>query len=225
MLIILLVILVIYIIYAILPFLLFKLKYKLNRKKNCKKIYLTFDDGPSIYTEELLDLLKNEKISASFFCVASFAKEYPNTIKRMQEEGHVIGLHTYNHESALLASPFKTNKDFKDSLEIMKSLNQKVMFFRPSWGHINLWTLFNLKKYNLKLILWHVMAEDWQGFTTKEEIQEKLLQRIKGGDIICLHDGRGENNAPKRTIEALKEVIPTLKKEGYIFETVDDYEK
>ena len=67
------------------------------------------------------------------------------------------------------------------------------------------------------------MAEDWQGDTTTEIIVDKLLKRSRRGSIICLHDGRGKNEAPSRTIKALEKVIPIWKSEGYKFATMEDY--
>ena len=120
--IILLIIVLVYLIYDAIPSLWFKIMYKIKRKENGKIIYLTFDDGPSTYTNKLLDVLKKYDIKASFFCVASYALENKKIIKRIKREGHVICLHSLNHENAYLMDIFKTNKDFKNSLEIMKNL-------------------------------------------------------------------------------------------------------
>ncbi len=223
LLIILSIITIIFFLYAILPSRYFKYIYKKNRREKDKTIYLTFDDGPSEHTNKLLDVLKKYNIKASFFCVANFAKQYPDTIERMSKEKHLICLHSLKHENAYLMSPFKTSNDFSKSLDIMNSLNQKVVYYRPPWGDLNIATLYNLKKHNLKLVLWHVMAEDWESKTSIFEIEVKLLKRIQGSDIICLHDGRGAPNAPLRTIEALDKVIPILLRKGYKFETVDKY--
>lgn len=215
---------IVYLLYVAVPSLYFKFMYKLKRKENGKTIYLTFDDGPSSeYTEMLLDVLKKYNVKASFFCVAEFANENEKIIKRMRKEGHLIGLHSLKHENAYLMDVFKTNKDFRESMQIMNKLGQDITYYRPPWGDLNLASLFNIKRYNLKLVLWNVMAEDWEGDSTPFDIEVKLLRRIQGGDIICLHDGRGENEAPSRTIEALDKVIPILLGKGFKFEMVDKY--
>lgn len=215
---------IVYLLYVAVPSLYFKFMYKLKRKENGKTIYLTFDDGPSSeYTEMLLDVLKKYNVKASFFCVAEFANENEKIIKRMRKEGHLIGLHSLKHENAYFMDVFKTNKDFRESMQIMNKLGQDITYYRPPWGDLNLASLFNIKRYNLKLVLWNVMAEDWEGDSTPFDIEVKLLRRIQGGDIICLHDGRGENEAPSRTIEALDKVIPILLGKGFKFETVDKY--
>lgn len=139
-------ILLMYVIYAVIPSMFFKIIFKLKRKEKGKTIYLTFDDGPnSVFTEKLLDVLKKYDIRASFFCVAKFAKENKNLIKRMKKEGHVIGLHSLKHQNAYLMDIFKTNKDFQNSLKIMKELETDIKYFRPPWGDLNLASLFNIR--------------------------------------------------------------------------------
>lgn len=157
-------------------------------KSNKNEIFLTFDDGPSEYTEELLDLLKEYEVKATFFCVARFAKKYPEIIERMKEEGHTIALHSLKHKNAMLQIPTEVKKDIKESLEIMKSFGLDVKLYRPPWGDCNLSLLKALKKEGLRLVLWDVMAEDWEKQASYMTIADKLLSRTGAGDIICLHD-------------------------------------
>ena len=106
----------------------------------------------------------------------------------------------------------------------MNDLGVNFKFYRPQpWGHCNIFTSREIKKHNLKKVLWDVMAQDWQGNTTVEAITDKLLLRSKENSIICLHDGRGENEAPSRTIKALQKAIPIWKINGYKFATMEDY--
>lgn len=223
---ILIILIVILLFYSIIPTYFYKLKYNFKDKITSKEkvIYLTFDDGPDkIYTEKFLDLLKKHDIKATFFVVASFAKDNPEIIERMKKEEHLIGLHSFEHKNALIQSKSYTKYDFEESMKVMKELNVNVKFYRPPWGHCNMLTSGEIKKYNLKKVLWDVMAEDWQGDTTTEIIVDKLLKRSRRGSIICLHDGRGKNEAPLRTIKALEKVIPIWKSEGYKFATMEDY--
>ena len=219
------IILVLILAYSIIPTYIYKFNHKLFKQDHTKdkSFYLTFDDGPSVeYTSSLLDLLKENDVRATFFVVASFAKSNPSIIKRMKDEGHIIGLHSFEHRNALYQSRNYTKYDFKRSMEIMNELGVEVKYFRPPLGHFNINTVFEIKKYNLKTVLWDVMAEDWEGNTTSKVIAKKLLERSKSGDIICLHDGRGKNEAPSRTIEALGIVLPIWKEKGYEFLTVGD---
>lgn len=206
--------------YSIIPTIYYKFKGTpiIKDVEEKKFLSLTFDDGPDKkYTVELLDLLKKYNIKATFFVVAKFAKENCEIIKRMEEEGHTIGLHSLEHKNALLNGPLYTSNDFKESLNIMRKLNINIKFFRPPWGHLNLLTIINLKKYNLKLVLWDVIIGDWKANITSDEISNRLIMKSKNKSIICLHDGRGENEAPRRTIEALEKTIPIWIEEGYEF--------
>lgn len=206
--------------YSIIPTFYYKFKGTpiVNNIDEKKFLSLTFDDGPDKkYTGELLDLLKKYNIKATFFVVAKFAEENYELIKRMKEEGHTIGLHSLEHKNALLNGPLYTNKEFEESLKIMDKINVNIKSFRPPWGHLNLLTIRNLKKFNLNLVLWDVIIGDWKADITSDEISRRLLSQSKNKSIICLHDGRGKNEAPKRTIEALEKTIPVWIKEGYKF--------
>jgi peptidoglycan/xylan/chitin deacetylase (PgdA/CDA1 family) len=208
--------------YGVIPSAAGKIKYMTKHDRTEKVIYLTFDDGPSEYTMELLDLLKEYDIKASFFMVASFAAEYPEVVKRVQEEGHLIGLHSLEHRNAMISSPSYTNRDFLESMSIFKNLGIEPAYYRPPWGEVNLWSLMNIKINSLTKVIWNVMAEDWRGNTTAEIIEEKLISRTREGDVVCLHDGRGKNDAPARTIEALRSVLPIWKKRGYEFRLISE---
>lgn len=212
--------------YSIVPTYIYKLQHKLRKKNklNEKVLYLTFDDGPDEkYTPCLLDLLKKHNIKATFFMVATFANKNPIIVNRMKEEGHCIALHSFEHKNALFQSKLYTSYDFEQSVKIMKELGFDVKYYRPPWGHCNIFTNHEVKKHNLTKVLWDVMAQDWDGNTTADIICDKLLSRSKDGSIICLHDGRGENEAPSRTIKALEKAIPIWKKEGYKFLIMEDY--
>lgn len=188
------------------------------------RIMLTFDDGPDErYTNHLLDVLAEHDVKATFFVVAKNAQENPAIIKRMQKEQHIIGLHSLEHKNAMLFSSRYTKKDFAESLSIMNNMGCKISFYRPPWGHTNLFSVHFMSKYNLNMILWDVMAEDWQEESTVQTISTKLMVRTKNNSIICLHDA-GENSggaidAPLKTIAALDKTIPLLKEKGFQFVT------
>lgn len=220
---ILILILVVLLCYSILPTYGYKLKNYLQKRTSSKKVlYLTFDDGPhEKYTEQLLDLLQDYGVKVTFFSVARFAEENHEIINRMKAEGHTIGGHSLEHKSDLWKPLKNTMFDFRKSMEIMQNLGVHVKFFRPPWGHRNIGTIFAVKKYRLKIVLWNVMVGDWKANITYETMAEKLLNRVQSGDIVCLHDGRGKEDAPSRMIEALKQVLPEWISQGYSFDTVE----
>ena len=97
------------------------------------------------------------------------------------------------------------------SIGIHSLSHQSAMLFGPG-----------RTKRDLKLIFWDVMAQDWSAKETADSICNKILRRVFPGAVICLHDGRGENGAPGRTIEALKKAIPMLKAQGYEFRRIEE---
>ena len=104
----------------------------------------------------------------------------------------------------------------------MEKMGIDVKEYRPPWGHLNLMSLYCIRKMHLQLIFWDVMAQDWSAKETADSICNKILRRVFSGAVICLHDGRGENSAPGRTIEALKKAIPMLKAQGYEFRRIEE---
>lgn len=219
-----LMILFIFLLYAFFPSYYNKQKFFRKAKPKGNVLYLTFDDGPSQYTEELLEVLKQYKIKATFFCVANFALKHKNILRKMKQEGHTIGLHSLKHKNAMLQGIQETKRDLEKSLEIMKECNIPIHYYRPPWGDSNGYLLHQLKQKNISCILWNVMAQDWEANTTQEIITDKLLSRTKPGDIICLHDGRGKKEAPRKMILALEKVIPLFLEKGFQFKTIDEYE-
>lgn len=213
----------VFLIYSYLPSYLNKKKFFKKDHSSEKVIYLTFDDGPSKYTNELLDLLDYYNIKATFFCVANFAKENEDIISRMKKSNHLIALHSLKHKNAMFQGILETKFDIEKSLEIMNNLGVEIKYYRPPWGDSNLYLLKKLRNKGIYPILWNVMADDWKAKTTEHIIADKLLKRVKQGDIICLHDGRGANKAPLRTINALKIVIPAFLEKGFKFKKIDEY--
>lgn len=187
-----------------------------------RTVMLTFDDGPDPeYTGRLLELLKKEEVRAVFFLVVREAGGQKELVERLLSEGHQVGFHSVTHQNAMLRSFFHTKKDFRAGYEFLKEKGIDRFYYRPPWGLTNMFTWYYVKKYGMKLVLWDVMAEDWEAGATAESIAEKCLRRTKSGSIICLHDGGrrsgGAPGAPQRTIRALETVIPALKARGYTF--------
>ena len=195
--------------YSVIPTYLLKYRWIFRSRQRAsreeKVLYLTFDDGPdTVYTNILLDFLEKEQIPAAFFMVAGSARKHPGIVERMRKSGYQVGIHSLSHESAMLSGLGRTGRDMKESKKIMEKMDIAVKWYRPPWGHLNLASLFWIRKLHLHLVFWDVMAQDWSAKETPDSICNKILRRVFPGAVICLHDGRGENGAPGRTIEALK---------------------
>lgn len=218
---ILIILIFLYLLYSLIPSLIMKLVNAIKRKKSGNIIYLTFDDGPGIYTNELLDVLKKHDVKATFFLVSDFAKENEDIIKRMIKEGHRLEFHSKSHKDALFLDYRRTKEQVYNGLEEIRDMGIRPKYFRAPWGRYNIISLYFSHKLGVKPILWNVMAEDWKN-TTPEIIEKKILKRVNGGDIICLHDNRGFiKDAPKNTIKALDNTIPKLKNKGFLFKVVE----
>jgi peptidoglycan/xylan/chitin deacetylase (PgdA/CDA1 family) len=180
-----------------------------------KEVALTFDDGPAEYTEAILDILKKEKVQATFFVIGKNIAGRETALKRMQTEGHTIGNHSYNHGF---------NFDWQSAARMLEEIEQTnqaieavtgtpVTLFRPPYGVTNPNLGKALRNSNLKSIGWNLRSMDT---VAKEEKQllTKILTRVKAGDIILLHD------RCSITAAILPELITTLKKRGFTFATL-----
>jgi peptidoglycan/xylan/chitin deacetylase (PgdA/CDA1 family) len=207
-------VLILFFIYCAIPSMLariFGLGVFQKGRRDRGKIALTFDDGPDPnFTPLLLDLLKKYNVKATFFVVGSKAEKYPDLISRMHQEGHLIGIHNYVHRANWCMSPWAVRKQLKDSANIIRKITgKKPVYYRPPWGLFNLFDFLLGKQY--ELVLWSVMVGDWRSRGGSTKIKKRLLEKIRDGAIIVLHDSDqtwGTNeNAPLYMIEALEEVL------------------
>jgi len=179
-----------------------------------KKIAITFDDGPHpSYTEQLLDGLKERGVRATFFVTGEHASLHPDIIKRMSEEGHQIGNHTYSHMQ--LGS--SNREAFKDELiktnQVIKDITgEDVIYVRPPYGT---WDKSLEIELNMFPVLWNVDPLDW---CTSDAscIVRNTVAKVGENDIILLHDYYDTS------VTAALQIIDELQKEGYIFVTVDE---
>ena len=181
-------------------------------KEFAPKIALTFDDGPSIYTEELLEGLKERNVKANFFIIGKSAETYPEIVKRAAKEGHLIGNHTYSHVEISRLSETKAKEEIEKTNEILEKLIKKeVEYVRPPFG---VWKE-ELEDLEMTLVMWSVDPLDW---TTKntDEIVKKVVTQAKENDIILLHD------CYKSSVQAALRIIDLLQSEGYEFVTVEE---
>ncbi|WP_141604688.1 polysaccharide deacetylase family protein [Terrilactibacillus laevilacticus] len=172
---------------------------------------LTFDDGPDqLYTPMLLDLFKKHNVKATFFVVGEHAKKNPDIIKRMHEEGHTIGIHHYKHVSNWFLMPWQIRKQCKMTADLIESIiGERPIYYRPPWGHLNLFIHWGAKPF--RLVLWSAILGDWKLSLGKDRLKKRLQEHIKDGAVIVLHDN-GENpgadeRAPENTISAVTEYL------------------
>lgn len=198
-----------------------------------KTAYLTFDDGPSEITEEILDILKKEDIRATFFLIGKQITEDTEPIlKRMAEEGHLIGVHTYSHKSDEIYSSAKAYVEDaqKTADRIEEVTNIKPVFYRFPWGSVNCYLsgicdeiIKQMEKKGYTYFDWNVSAEDSVGKPTKASILKNIRKDYAkyNEPVLLMHD----SSINKVTAQALPEIIKELKEQGYTFDTIDHREK
>ncbi len=179
-----------------------------------RKVALTFDDGPHpSYTAELLDGLKERGVRASFFVLGEHAQLHPDIVRRMQEEGHLIGNHTYSHMQLKDCNWEEYRKELiKTSDTIREITGAEVVYVRPPYG---CWDSAFEEELNMFPVLWNVDSRDWCSQNT-DEIVGRVLHDTEEGDIILMHDYYDTS------VEAALQVVDELKEEGYSFVTVEE---
>lgn len=183
-----------------------------------RKVYLTFDDGPNkVYTPQVLDILKQEKIKATFFVLGEEALKYPKLVKRIVAEGHTIGNHGYDHSytKTVLGFPGEFSKTGKI---LEKIIGFKPKLYRVPFGYLNPLLWFYLKLRGKKHIRWNLVPRDWE-ITDKNQIIKSVIKKTKNNTIVLLHDGvKGTEIANRdHTISALLPIIKTLKSKNFTF--------
>lgn len=178
------------------------------------KIALTFDDGPHpYYTEQLLDGLKERNVCVTFFVTGEHAKLHPDIIKRMSEEGHLIGNHTYSHMQLRSGAVDAFKEELIKTNEVISEITgEEVIFVRPPYGT---WKKSLEAELNMFPVLWTIDPLDWCS-SDADCIARKILAKAKENAIILMHD----SYAP--TVTATFRVIDELQKQGYEFVTVDE---
>lgn len=176
---------------------------------------LTFDDGPDpMYTPQLLDLLKRYDMKATFFLVGSHAEKHPEIVKRIHEEGHLIGIHNYIHKSNWLMRPKTVRMQLKRTDDIIYDVTgERPIFYRPPWGIVNLFDISKNSGY--RIVLWSSMFSDWRSKIGSDKLVKRMIRKLKPGEVMLLHDcgtTMGANaDAPEQMLIALDQLLDEAK--------------
>ena len=184
------------------------------------KIALTFDDGPHPrYTEQILDILDEYGIKATFFVIGINAKYYPDTLESIVERGHEIGNHTYTHPHVSTINSQAMLSEIERCEDMIHSLSDyQTKLFRPPEGMVDGDVISVLRQLDYKVILWDIDTRDW-AHTSPSEICDTVVSKVSSGNIILMHDYIGHNSP---TPEALRLFIPKLLEKGYRFVVVSE---
>jgi peptidoglycan/xylan/chitin deacetylase (PgdA/CDA1 family) len=186
--------------------------------KALKMVFLTFDDGPDPEsTPRLLGLLKKVEAKATFFVLGKNVERYPDLAKKIIEDGHEIGEHSYEHLHAWKTGPLRTLRDLVRGERVLQSVshvsNHRVLF-RPPFGKINLATLLYIWLRRKQVAFWNIDPKDYEAVSA-QEVANHVIQRLGPGVVILLHDGRLSGNSNVHvTTGALGPILEACKSKG-----------
>ena len=191
-----------------------------NHANTQNKIALTFDDGPHPkYTMQILEVLDEYHIPATFFFVGENVSYYSDTAREVAKRGHEIGNHTYSHPCASKQSEKALREELAKCDDIIRSVTGVApKLFRPPQGSWNQKVYDIAREWDYSVILWDLDTLDWAK-TPSDKIANYILENAKSGNIILMHD---YHSGGCTSIDALRMFIPNLIEEGYQFVTVSE---
>lgn len=188
------------------------------RGPEVKQVALTFDDGPDPrFTPQILNILQKEGVKATFFIVGNRAKKFPALVKRIRWEGHLIGNHSFGHPNFGKRSlkQFQT-EILRTEKIIQQTAGYRPKLIRPPYGEIREPQIKWAKQNGYTIVNWNVDSLDWKGLN-KSKVENNVLGAIEPGSIVLFHAGGGVGSNLNGTIQALPDIIQTLRDKGYQF--------
>ena len=183
---------------------------------------LTFDDGPSVNTPHLLEMLEEYGIPATFFVLGNQAERHPDLVRRILAEGHEVGNHSYSHPNLRAVSPARKEEELRRTDTILRNLGASPVFIRPPYGSYDTSTERIAESLGLTVILWSMDSRDWQrlpeNYATLRNNRGTVYAPGTLRGIFLFHDSH------KRTVDDLPRIIRDLRAGGcQRFVTVSDY--
>ena len=186
-----------------------------------KVLYLTFDAGyENGSTEKILDVLQQHNVKAAFFLVGNYLEKNPDLVRRMVEEGHIVGNHTMHHpDMRKLTDPAAFAKELTDLEDLFFQVTGKELpkYYRPPQGTYSQENLKMAQQLGYQTVFWSLAYVDWNNDSqpTRDQAFQKLLPRTHNGAVVLLHS-TSQTNA-----QILDELLTTWESQGYCFETID----
>ncbi|GIO24904.1 delta-lactam-biosynthetic de-N-acetylase [Oceanobacillus sp. J11TS1] len=186
-----------------------------------KNLYLTFDNGyEQGFTSEILDVLKKEAVPATFFVTGHYVESEPELVKRMVDDGHIIGNHSYHHPDFTVMDKEAIKLELEELEQAVAEVSdqEELIYVRPPRGTFSADTLKWSTELGLVHVFWSLAFKDWETDSQKgaDYAYDEIMKQIHPGAIILLHAVSSDNAT------ALEKVIQDLKKEGYQFKSLDD---
>lgn len=186
-----------------------------------KYIYLTFDNGYEAgYTEKILEVLKQNNVPATFFLTAHYINSQPDLVKRMIDEGHIIGNHTVNHKSMPEIDNDTIKKEVMDlHTAVYEKFGYEMKYVRPPKGEYSERTVAYTNTLGYQTVMWSFAYDDWdEAKQGREEYgKKKILDNLHNGEVMLLH-GTSKDNS-----NILDECIKEIKNQGYEFRAINEF--
>jgi peptidoglycan/xylan/chitin deacetylase (PgdA/CDA1 family) len=186
-----------------------------------RAVALTFDDGPSIYTARILNVLARMHARATFFVVGRLAEDYPRLVRRELAAGMEVGSHSYSHP---YQPPFdrQPHGAIRDEIarggDVLAQLGRAPTLFRPPGGSFSPYVIEAAGSAGERIVLWSVDPTDWKAGTTSKQIVRRVLDAVEPGSIVVLHDGGGDRTA---TARALPRIVRGIRRKGLQLALID----
>lgn len=182
-----------------------------------KKIAITFDDGPSIFTLEVLELLKKYDVKATFFCIGKNIEAHPKILKQVIADGHLVGNHSYSHSKFFdFYNAEKIQEEIQKTDELLeKYTSKKINFFRPPYGVTTPSIRRALEKTKHTVIGWNIRSLDG-GTKNQELIFNRIIKRVSPGGIVLLHD------TASHSVLVLEQFLQFLKQNNYKVVSIEE---
>ncbi|MBE9186092.1 polysaccharide deacetylase family protein [Microcoleus sp. LEGE 07076] len=197
--------------------------FGINRADTAVKVVaLSYDDGPyPPYTNQLLDVLDRYQVKATFFEIGRNIEKHPEIVKTIAARGNELANHSYSHKDMmfkpreyLLSEIAKTDK-----LLLELGVKQESISFRPPWGRRFVVLSYLVSQMHKKLIMWDVDSHDYEKKLTVEDIANRVIDNVRSGSIVVMHDGGGDRS---KTVAATEIIVKNLRSKGYEFKTVSE---
>ena len=196
-----------------------------GRNGPATQVALTFDDGPvSPYTEQILDILDGHGVKGSFFCIGENVERNPEIAKAIVSRGHTLGNHTASHRNLMFAGPAEVMKEVSEAQRmIFDATGQSPRFFRCPKGYKSPVVVRCLRRLDLTLVGYGYPIFDVEN-PPAQELVARVLNRVRGGDIIVMHDGYPPHGSGRRDslVAALPAIIEGIRDRGLALVSLEE---
>lgn len=190
--------------------------FVLSASRGSRKVALTFDDVPDPrFTPQVLNVLKEKKVSATFFAVGTRSTKHPDLVRRIHREGHNLGNHSYSHPAFSKLPLAKVQEQIIRAEKVIEGIvGFKPRLVRPPYGEILPKHLEWAKQRGYIVVNWDVDSSDWRQLSA-DQVFRNVIRSVRPGSVVLMHAGGGEGQNLSGTVKALPRIIDWLRAHDY----------